>query len=286
MPTVPVPDILSDTGKTIPKTEEEQKKDQPADLKAPKKVRLSKFGALPTLMAGDNVAEEKPEPVKREPSKKLNLQDTKFNNLNSMFGAPTSSSGGGDGKDGNPKPRAKVAAKPKVREPRSSSAASKMETKAEPAGSADLSKYFKMLDMHLPRGAVDQKMIAEGLDPAMLDGPKDKVRPNGANINAHDHESFRRLSESERGEYNASMRQQYYDLADTLDQMTPDEVEDYWDSHGSERRNTFYAVIATRPTVLTSKELEDSSEDDDPVAIDADDDGNATDASEFDIWGA
>ena len=80
MPTVPVPDILSDTGKTIPKTEEEQKKDQPADLKAPKKVRLSKFGALTTLMAGDNVAEEKPEPVKREPSKKLNLQDTKFNN--------------------------------------------------------------------------------------------------------------------------------------------------------------------------------------------------------------
>ncbi|KAJ8603371.1 hypothetical protein CTAYLR_004267 [Chrysophaeum taylorii] len=31
-------------------------------------------------------------------------------------------------------------------------------------------KYFKMLEMHLPRGAVEQKMRADGLDPSVLDG--------------------------------------------------------------------------------------------------------------------
>ena len=34
---------------------------------------------------------------------------------------------------------------------------------------ADLAKYQKMLKMHLPRGAVEQKMRADGLDPALLD---------------------------------------------------------------------------------------------------------------------
>jgi len=43
------------------------------------------------------------------------------------------------------------------------------------AGGAEASdpkyaKYFKMLKMHIPKGAVAQKMIAEGLDPAVLDG--------------------------------------------------------------------------------------------------------------------
>ena len=28
-----------------------------------------------------------------------------------------------------------------------------------------------MLDMHLPRAAVEQKMRAEGIDPSLLDGP-------------------------------------------------------------------------------------------------------------------
>ncbi|KAH8095805.1 hypothetical protein JL720_3136 [Aureococcus anophagefferens] len=38
-------------------------------------------------------------------------------------------------------------------------------------GPADaLAKYRKMLKMHLPRGAVEQKMRAEGVDPALLDG--------------------------------------------------------------------------------------------------------------------
>jgi len=33
----------------------------------------------------------------------------------------------------------------------------------------ELAKYFKMLKMHLPRGAVEAKMAAEGVDVAVLD---------------------------------------------------------------------------------------------------------------------
>ena len=32
-----------------------------------------------------------------------------------------------------------------------------------------MAKYQRMLKMHLPRGAVEQKMRADGLDPALLD---------------------------------------------------------------------------------------------------------------------
>ncbi len=38
-------------------------------------------------------------------------------------------------------------------------------------------KYFKMLSMHLPRGAVEQKMIADGLDAAILDLDPDQPAP-------------------------------------------------------------------------------------------------------------
>ena len=38
-------------------------------------------------------------------------------------------------------------------------------------------KYFKMLAMHLPRGAVEQKMRADGLDVAVLDMDPDKPMP-------------------------------------------------------------------------------------------------------------
>ncbi|KAH8061770.1 hypothetical protein JL722_3724 [Aureococcus anophagefferens] len=38
------------------------------------------------------------------------------------------------------------------------------------AGGAVLAKYLKMLQMHVPRGAVENKMRADGLDPALLDG--------------------------------------------------------------------------------------------------------------------
>ena len=38
-------------------------------------------------------------------------------------------------------------------------------------------KYFKMLAMHLPRAAVEQKMVAEGVDPAVLDLDPTKPRP-------------------------------------------------------------------------------------------------------------
>ena len=38
------------------------------------------------------------------------------------------------------------------------------------ADGAALAKYLKMLQMHVPRGAVENKMRADGLDPALLDG--------------------------------------------------------------------------------------------------------------------
>ena len=41
---------------------------------------------------------------------------------------------------------------------------------AAPGPADALAKYRKMLRMHLPRGAVEQKMRAEGVDPALLDG--------------------------------------------------------------------------------------------------------------------
>ncbi|KAH8076715.1 hypothetical protein JL721_739 [Aureococcus anophagefferens] len=41
-------------------------------------------------------------------------------------------------------------------------------------------KYFKMLKMHLPRGAVEQKMIAEGMDPKVLDLDPTKPAPAAA----------------------------------------------------------------------------------------------------------
>ena len=43
-----------------------------------------------------------------------------------------------------------------------------MKVKDDPA----FAKYFKMLKMHLPRGAVEQKMMAEGMNPAVLDDPE------------------------------------------------------------------------------------------------------------------
>ena len=39
-------------------------------------------------------------------------------------------------------------------------------------------KYFKMLKMHLPRGAVEQKIIADGLDPEFLDMDPEGPSPN------------------------------------------------------------------------------------------------------------
>ena len=39
-------------------------------------------------------------------------------------------------------------------------------------------KFFKMLSMHLPRGAVEQKMVAEGLDVAVLDMDPEKPLPS------------------------------------------------------------------------------------------------------------
>ncbi|KAH8076520.1 hypothetical protein JL721_526 [Aureococcus anophagefferens] len=48
---------------------------------------------------------------------------------------------------------------------------------AAPGPADALAKYRKMLKMHLPRGAVEQKMRAEGVDPALLDegGPADAL---------------------------------------------------------------------------------------------------------------
>ena len=47
-------------------------------------------------------------------------------------------------------------------------------------------KYFKMLSMHLPKGAVAQKMVAEGLDPAVLDmdptGPAPSAKAEGPKL--------------------------------------------------------------------------------------------------------
>merc|ERR1712185_665329 len=40
-------------------------------------------------------------------------------------------------------------------------------------------KYFKMLKMGLPKGAVVVKMSAEGLDPSVLDMDPDKPAPGG-----------------------------------------------------------------------------------------------------------
>ena len=42
------------------------------------------------------------------------------------------------------------------------------------------SRYFKMLNMHLPKGAVAQKMSAEGLDAAVLDLDPTKPAPVAA----------------------------------------------------------------------------------------------------------
>lgn len=39
-------------------------------------------------------------------------------------------------------------------------------------------KFFKMLKIHLPRGAVEQKMLSEGVDPAVLDMDPDEPSPN------------------------------------------------------------------------------------------------------------
>ena len=43
-------------------------------------------------------------------------------------------------------------------------------------------KYFKMLKMHLPRGAVEQKMRVEGLDPSILDMDPEQSFPGNAGI--------------------------------------------------------------------------------------------------------
>jgi hypothetical protein len=45
-------------------------------------------------------------------------------------------------------------------------------TATEAAPDPALAKYYKMLSMHLPLGAVKQKMAAEGLDPSLLDTPR------------------------------------------------------------------------------------------------------------------
>ena len=45
------------------------------------------------------------------------------------------------------------------------------------AGVADVAKYKKMLKMGLPRGAVEQKMAADGLDAALLDAPDEPTPP-------------------------------------------------------------------------------------------------------------
>ena len=42
-------------------------------------------------------------------------------------------------------------------------------------------KYFKMIAMHMPRGAVEQKMRADGLDVAVLDMDPDKPMPGSKN---------------------------------------------------------------------------------------------------------
>ena len=39
-------------------------------------------------------------------------------------------------------------------------------------------KYFKMLKMHLPRGAVEQKMAADGVDTSILDEDPEGISPN------------------------------------------------------------------------------------------------------------
>ena len=41
---------------------------------------------------------------------------------------------------------------------------------AAPSGDPRLAKYERMLKMHLPRGAVEQKMRVDGLDPSLLGG--------------------------------------------------------------------------------------------------------------------
>jgi hypothetical protein len=45
-------------------------------------------------------------------------------------------------------------------------------TATEAAPDPAFAKYYKMLSMHLPLGAVKQKMAAEGLDPSLLDTPR------------------------------------------------------------------------------------------------------------------
>eukprot|EP00617_Octactis_speculum_P022014 CAMPEP_0185766450 /NCGR_PEP_ID=MMETSP1174-20130828/37315_1 /TAXON_ID=35687 /ORGANISM="Dictyocha speculum, Strain CCMP1381" /LENGTH=50 /DNA_ID=CAMNT_0028450153 /DNA_START=1 /DNA_END=150 /DNA_ORIENTATION=- len=42
----------------------------------------------------------------------------------------------------------------------------------------EFTKYFKMLKMHLPKGAVAAKMVGEGKDPAVLDMDPEGPSPN------------------------------------------------------------------------------------------------------------
>lgn len=53
-------------------------------------------------------------------------------------------------------------------------AGSSFKLKDDPA----YAKYFKMLKMHLPRGAVEQKMAAEGVDTSVLDMDPEGPSPN------------------------------------------------------------------------------------------------------------
>ena len=46
------------------------------------------------------------------------------------------------------------------------------------AGGADVAKYKQMLRMGLPRGAVEQRMAADGLDAALLDAPDALTPPD------------------------------------------------------------------------------------------------------------
>ena len=72
------------------------------------------------------------------------------------------------------KERAEQEAKEKA-EAEAAAAAKAAAIAANPALAA--AKYFKMLKMGLPRGAVEQKMIADGLDPALLDAPPVEEAP-------------------------------------------------------------------------------------------------------------
>lgn len=95
-------------------------------------------------------------------AQKLSLDRTTqtFKRLDPTLFAPTPA-------PASPKPK-----RPDVAPSRTSSEASEPDAgPTPPAQDPRYAKFFKMLKMHVPRGAVEAKMRGEGLDPSVLDNP-------------------------------------------------------------------------------------------------------------------